>query len=110
MLRAVDDRGDGPGGDAQVLRREVHHGGTETRRREEDMAEERVPAGLDPTVTRREVVFELEARNVTPMLKLATVSRNGEDYYTIACDEGQHLGGLGSAPPPLAYFSAAVAF
>ncbi len=74
------------------------------------MTEGRAPEGLDATVTKREVVFELEARNVTPMLKIATVSRNREDFYTIACDEGKHLGGQGSAPPPLAYFSAAVAF
>ncbi len=74
------------------------------------MSETRVLEGLDPNVTKREVVFELEARNITPMLKIATVSRNREDFYTIACDEGKHLGGQGSAPPPLAYFSAAVAF
>lgn len=74
------------------------------------MEQGQVPPGLDPTVTKREVVFELEARNVTPMLKIATISRNREDYYTIACDEGKHLGGQGSAPPPLAYFSAAIAF
>ena len=74
------------------------------------MSETGVLDGLDPHVTKREVVFELEARNITPMLKIATVSRNREDAYTIACDEGKHLGGQGSAPPPLAYFSAAVAF
>ena len=29
---------------------------------------------------------------------------------TFACDEGPSLGGLGSAPTPLMYFSAALAF
>ncbi len=29
---------------------------------------------------------------------------------TFACDEGPALGGLGSAPTPLMYFSAALAF
>jgi hypothetical protein len=59
---------------------------------------------------KREVVFTVEVEGVTPFLKLATASRNGEDAHTFASDEGPHLGGLGSAPPPLAYFSAAIAF
>jgi hypothetical protein len=29
---------------------------------------------------------------------------------SFACDEGTNLGGLGSAPTPLMYFSAALAF
>jgi hypothetical protein len=29
---------------------------------------------------------------------------------TFACDEGPNLGGLGSAPTPLMYFTAALAF
>ncbi len=66
--------------------------------------------GLDPTITKREVVFTVTVEGVTPFLKVATACRNGEDSYTFVSDEGPLLGGLGSAPPPLAYFSAAIAF
>ncbi len=67
--------------------------------------------GLDPTVTKREIAFTVDVEGITPFLKIATTSRSGgEDHYTFVSDEGPHLGGLGSAPPPLAYFSAAIAF
>ncbi len=69
-----------------------------------------VPEGLDPNIKTREVVFEADVRSVTPFLKLATVSRGGAGHMTFACDEGPSLGGLGSAPTPLMYFSAALAF
>lgn len=68
------------------------------------------PEGLDPTITQREIVFEADVTSVTPFLKLATVNRGGQDHMTFACDEGPNLGGLGSAPTPLMYFSAALAF
>jgi hypothetical protein len=68
------------------------------------------PPGLDPSVRRREIVFEADVTGVTPFLKLATVSLNGAAHMTFACDEGPSLGGLGSAPTPLMYFSAALAF
>ena len=68
------------------------------------------PEGLDPTVERREMTFEADVSSVTPFLKLATVSRGGTGHMTFACDEGPSLGGLGSAPTPLMYFSAALAF
>ena len=74
------------------------------------MAPDRTLSGLDPTVTKREVVFTVSVEGVTPFLKIATACRNGEDSHTFVSDEGPHLGGLGSAPPPLAYFSAAIAF
>lgn len=74
------------------------------------MAVDKLPQGLDPTITKREVVFTVDVEGITPFLKVATTCRNGEDYHTFASDEGPHLGGLGSAPPPLAYFSAAIAF
>ena len=66
--------------------------------------------GLDPSIRTRELVFEAGVHSVTPFLKLATVSRNGGGHMTFACDEGPALGGLGSAPTPLMYFSAALAF
>ncbi len=70
----------------------------------------KIPEGLDPAITRREIVFEADVTAVTPSLKLATVSRGGEGHMTFASDEGPSLGGLGSAPTPLMYFSAALAF
>ena len=66
--------------------------------------------GLDPAVRTREMVFEADVRSVTPFLKLATASRNGTGHMTFASDEGSNLGGLGSAPTPLMYFTAALAF
>jgi hypothetical protein len=69
-----------------------------------------IPEGLRPGVQGREMVFEADVSSVTPFLKLATVSRNGQGHMTFACDEGPSLGGLGSAPTPLMYFSAALAF
>ena len=69
-----------------------------------------LPEGLDPTIQSREIVFEADVHSVTPFLKLATVSHNGTAHTTFACDEGPSLGGLGSAPTPLMYFSAALAF
>ena len=74
------------------------------------MTSDKTPAGLDPAITKREVVFTVDVEGVTPFLKIATTCRGGEDYHTFVSDEGPHLGGLGSAPPPLAYFSAAIAF
>ena len=69
-----------------------------------------IPEGLDPTIHTREIVFDADVQSVTPFLKLATVSRNGTGAMTFACDEGPSLGGLGSAPTPLMYFGAALAF
>jgi len=69
-----------------------------------------LPQGLDPKIQTREIVFDAEVSLVTPFLKLATVSRGGTGHMTFASDEGPNLGGLGSAPTPLMYFSAALAF
>jgi hypothetical protein len=69
-----------------------------------------VPEGLDPSIHTREIVFEADVSMVTPFLKLATVDRGGKGHMTFASDEGPSLGGLGSAPTPLMYFSAALAF
>jgi hypothetical protein len=71
---------------------------------------DRVPEGLEPAVKSREITFEADVTSVTPFLKLATVSRGGTGHMSFACDEGPNLGGLGSAPTPLMYFSAALAF
>lgn len=68
------------------------------------------PEGLDPKIRTREILFEADVRSVTPFLKIATVSRGGGGPMTFVSDEGPNLGGLGSAPTPLMYFSAALAF
>lgn len=66
------------------------------------------------TPTAYEVVFEAEARVLEGMRKLAVtrVSRptGPAEAYALVCDEGPHLGGEGSAPTPLTYFVAGVAF
>ena len=72
--------------------------------------QEKLPDGLNPRIETREIVFDASVDMVTPFLKLATVSRGGEGSMTFASDEGPNLGGLGSAPTPLMYFSAALAF
>ena len=69
-----------------------------------------IPEGLDPSIQRRDIVFEADVQSVTPFLKLATVNHNGTGHKSFACDESPNLGGLGSAPTPLMYFSAALAF
>ena len=69
-----------------------------------------VPEGLDPKIQSREIVFDADVSLATPFLKVATVSRGGAGHMTFASDEGPSLGGLGSAPTPLMYFSAALAF
>jgi hypothetical protein len=69
-----------------------------------------VPEGLDPKIQTRQIVFDADVSMVTPFLKLATVSRGSAGHMTFASDEGPTLGGLGSAPTPLMYFSAALAF
>ena len=69
-----------------------------------------IPEGLDSSISRRDITFEADVTSVTPFLKIATASRNNTGHMTFACDEGPSLGGLGSAPTPLMYFSAALAF
>ncbi len=59
---------------------------------------------------RREIVIEVEAETLERQRKLARVrSRNGSTFEMI-CDEGTRIGGDDTAPSPLAYFSAGVAF
>ncbi len=71
---------------------------------------ERVPPGLDPTITRRDIVFTVDAESLGPTVKVASLALNQRFHYTLISDEGRYLGGTGSAPPPLAYLSAAYAF
>ncbi|MCM2375294.1 OsmC family protein [Aporhodopirellula aestuarii] len=68
-------------------------------------------ASLKP-VQKREVVLRLEAESLDNMRKQATVrvDQPKGSTFQIICDEGPYLGGDDSAPPPLAYYSASIAF
>ncbi|KLU07065.1 hypothetical protein RISK_000866 [Rhodopirellula islandica] len=63
-------------------------------------------------VQKREVVLRLEAESLDNMRKRATVrvDQPQGSTFEIICDEGPYLGGDDSAPPPLAYYSASIAF
>jgi hypothetical protein len=71
--------------------------------------EHNLPPGLDPNVTRREIVIEADAEALEKMRKEGH-ARVRDSVYTIYCDEGETLGGDASAPPPLAYFCTSLAF
>ena len=71
--------------------------------------EHAVPPGLDPTVTRREVVIEADAESLERIRKEGH-AKVRDNVFTIYCDEGANLGGDDSAPPPLPYFCTALAF
>lgn len=59
-----------------------------------------------------EFVMDLTAEALEGAVKRATVVPNlpGWGAFEIRCDEGQSIGGTDSAPAPLAYLSAGVAF
>ncbi|MFG0266148.1 MAG: OsmC-related (seleno)protein [Rhodopirellula sp. JB055] len=63
-------------------------------------------------VQKREVVLRLEAESLDNMKKRATVrvEQPRGSTFEIICDEGPYLNGDDSAPPPLAYYSASIAF
>ena len=63
-------------------------------------------------VQKREVVLKLEAESLDNMRKQATVriEQPKGSTFQIICDEGPYLGGDDSAPAPLAYYSASIAF
>lgn len=60
--------------------------------------------------SRREIVITLEAETLERQRKIARVHAGRGSTFEMICDEGQYLGGDDTAPPPLAYFSAGVAF
>lgn len=62
-----------------------------------------------------QITCEVDAQTMDGMRKLAVVrlARRGEassQAFSLVSDEGAHLGGDGSAPTPLMYFVAGVAF
>jgi len=54
---------------------------------------------------KREIVLEADAETLERMRK-----EGHARGFTVYCDEGGHIGGDNSAPPPLAYFGLSVAF
>ena len=63
------------------------------------------PAALDPNVTYRENLIEADVESLERMRKVARVQG-----FEVFCDEGERVGGEGTAPSPLGYFTAAVGF
>ncbi len=70
-----------------------------------------MPGSLQP-VQDREVRVSVEAESLEGMKKRAVVTLEQPvgSTFSILCDEGAYLGGEDRAPPPLGYFSAAIAF
>ncbi|MCH2532527.1 MAG: hypothetical protein MK127_06935 [Dehalococcoidia bacterium] len=60
--------------------------------------------------SRREIVISLEAETLDRQKKIARVHAGRGSTFEMLSDEGQYLGGDDTAPPPLAYFSAGIAF
>ncbi len=56
------------------------------------------------------VTLTTESRENMQKRALVAVEAPGFSTFSMWCDEGMSLGGDDSAPPPLAYFSAAIAF
>lgn len=70
-----------------------------------------IPGSLQPHQD-RELRVAVEAENLDGMKKRAIVTLEQPEgsTFSILCDEGSYLAGEDSAPPPLAYFSAGIAF
>ena len=63
------------------------------------------PPALDPTLTYRENLIEAECETLERQRKVAHVQ--GFEVY---CDESERVGGEGTAPSPLGYFTAGIGF
>lgn len=57
-----------------------------------------------------ELVVEAEALEKQRKKGEATLVQPAGKTYTLYCDEGPYLEGEDTAPPPLSYFTSAVAF
>ena len=62
------------------------------------------PAGQSSRAT----VTEVDVEDMGNMLRRAFVGRDVK--FTIYCDEGPNVGGYHTAPAPLHYFAASIAF
>ncbi len=69
----------------------------------------KVPPGLDPTVTKREIKLMAVAEHLENMQHQATVSHFGREFV-ITSDEPDVLGGDNEYPTPLEYFTASIGF
>jgi hypothetical protein len=71
------------------------------------MSEEQTstPFRVEQTAEGRRVAFDFRAEKVVRQQKKGTFS-----HFEIWCDEGARIGGDDTAPPPLAYFAASIAF
>ena len=60
----------------------------------------------------RELRVAIDAESIDGMKKRAIVTLEQPEgsTFSITCDEGAYLAGEDTAPPPLAYFSAGIAF
>ncbi len=76
-----------------------------------EMSAESTPSSLKGEQD-RELRVRLTAEPQENMRKRAVVTLEAPEgsTWSILCDEGAYLGGDDAAPPPLVYFSAAVAF
>ena len=63
------------------------------------------PFRIEQTPTGRRFSFDIRAEKVIRQQKKAQFAR-----FENFCDEGARIGGDDTAPPPLAYFAASIAF
>ncbi|MFQ5860392.1 MAG: hypothetical protein ACE5IG_02430 [Dehalococcoidia bacterium] len=70
------------------------------------MSTPKIPRGLDPNITSYEVTYELEAESLGFMLKRGT----GRGFTLFSDEPPEALGGDGSAPQPLYYFTMGLMF
>lgn len=70
-----------------------------------------IPGSLQPQQDRElRVVVEAESLEGMKKRAIVTLEQPEGSTFSILCDEGAYLGGDDTAPPPLAYFSASIAF
>ncbi len=69
------------------------------------MSDNESPFRMDPVEGGFRFSLDLPAKTAERQTKVATFGK-----FTINCDEGAAIGGDDTAPPPLAYFAASVAF
>lgn len=69
------------------------------------MSENTSPFQIAPVEGGIQLSFEVRAAKAERQTKKARF-----DHFEIVCDESSLIGGDDSAPPPLAYFAASVAF
>lgn len=80
------------------------------------MSDDKVPVGLDPTITRREAMVEANAVHVEKMLHRVNVGSSEAPAFgrpaaefVVETDEPATLGGEDNHPHPVDYLAAAAA-